>query len=141
MASASPSLSSSTSCASGVPSASQSGGGGVAAAACVLPAVVVVAGLKPGVVVAGAVGPTGAAPAKTIGDRDFFVAGPSTFVKTATWKRVSWPLTRNLPTAAGTTTSMRVLVALRGRTRTLLPSVAREKKTRLCDAPEAKFFP
>src|SRR4051794_35898225 len=147
MASLRPSLSSSPSTMSGVPSPSQSGSGGgvgavVVAGVVVVVVVVVVGAAVPGVVGTGPEGPTGADPAgRTIGERDFFVAGPRTFVKTAIWKRVAWPFTRNVVTTAGTTTSMRVFVALRGRTRTLLPSVAREKKMRLCDAPEAKFFP
>src|SRR3954447_10135854 len=143
MASLRPSLSSSPSTMSGVPSPSQSGSGGGVAAVVVEGVVVVVVGAAvPGVVGTGPEGPTGADPAgRTIGERDFFVAGPRTFVKTAIWKRVAWPFTRNFVTTAGTTTSMRDFVALRGRTRTLLPSLAREKKMRLCDAPEAKFFP
>src|SRR5215212_9271046 len=69
---------------------------------------------------------------RIIGDFARFVFGPRTFVKMLIWKRVGFrpPLPsepRNCVNAAGTTTSMRVLVALRGRARTLFPSVAREK--------------
>src|SRR5207247_7186175 len=45
---------------------------------------------------------------------------------------------RNWSSAAGTTTRMRVFVALLARARTILPSLARRKYTR---APLAKFLP
>src|SRR5690349_1331133 len=62
------------------------------------------------------------------------------------WKRVGVraPLAsepRKRSRATGTTTSRRVFDALRGRTRTVLPSLAREKKTRLWEVPRAKFLP
>src|SRR5215208_5445979 len=122
-----PSLSSSKSEASGVPSPSQSGGGGGGG------------GVVPG--------PGSAAPwGRISGEREVLVFGPRTFVKTIRRKRVSFLPPRPSSASsgvrlAGTRTSMRVFDALRGRTRTDLPSLAREKKTRLLRVPDAKFFP
>jgi hypothetical protein len=61
-------------------------------------------------------------------------------------KRVPIPtpslIVRNLVTPAGTITSIRrVLFALEGRVRTVLPSLARMKNTRLLRTPFLKFLP
>src|SRR5690349_21133667 len=124
-----PSLSSSASCASGVPSASQSACGGV----------VDVPG-APGA--PGTIAPDG----RMIGEREVLVFGPRTFVKIISRKRVAFltpvaSVVRSAVSVFGTTTVIFVFDDDVGRTRTDLPSDAREKNTRLFRAPDAKYLP